>query len=37
LLEAILKKSFGPISILGPRFNSSEYWSMPAGLTSAPP
>jgi len=31
LLEAISKKPFGAISLLGPRFNSSEYYSMPAG------
>jgi hypothetical protein len=30
-LEAISKRSFGPISVLGPHFNSSEYFSMPAG------
>jgi nicotinamidase/pyrazinamidase len=30
-LEAISKMSFGPISVLGLRFNSSEYLSMPAG------
>jgi hypothetical protein len=28
VLEAISKKSFGPISVLGPRFNSSECLSM---------
>ena len=27
-LKAILKRSFGPVSVLGPRFNSSEYFSM---------
>ncbi len=27
-LEAISKMSFGPISVLGPRFISSEYLSM---------
>ena len=27
-LEAISKKSFGPVSALGPGFNSSEYLSM---------
>jgi len=30
LLEAISKKSFGPIPALGPRFKSSTYMSMPA-------
>jgi hypothetical protein len=28
--EAISKKSFGPISVLVPRFKSSTYLSMPA-------
>jgi hypothetical protein len=27
-LEAISKKSFGPIFVLGPRFNASEYLSV---------
>jgi len=31
IVEAISKKSFGPISALGPRFKSSTYLSMPAG------
>jgi hypothetical protein len=31
VLEAISKKSFGPISALGLRFKSSKYLSMPAG------
>ena len=30
-LEAISKKSFVPISVLGPSFNSSRYFSMSAG------
>ena len=30
-LEAISKKSFAPISVLGPSFNSSKYFSMSAG------
>ena len=37
ILEAISKKSFGPISVLGPRFKSSTYLSMSAGWNSAPP
>jgi hypothetical protein len=31
LLEAISKKSFGPISLLEPRFKSSKYQCIPAG------
>jgi hypothetical protein len=30
-LEAISKKSFGPISVLSTRFNSLTYLGMPAG------
>jgi hypothetical protein len=31
VLEAISKTSFAPISLLGPSFNSSKYFSMSAG------
>jgi hypothetical protein len=31
ILEAVSKHPFGPISVLGPIFKSSEYLSMPAG------
>jgi hypothetical protein len=36
LLEVISKKSFGPISVLGPRFNSSEYLKYACGLNLGP-
>jgi hypothetical protein len=36
LLEAISKRPFAPISVLGPNSNSSKYFSMSAGLNSIP-
>jgi hypothetical protein len=36
-LEAISKMSFGPISLLAPRFKSSTTNRLPAVLNSAPP
>ena len=36
IIEAISKMSFIPISVLGPRFNSSKYFSMSAGWNSVP-
>jgi hypothetical protein len=32
LLEVIIKMSFGPISLLAPRFKSSTYYSYASGL-----